>query len=540
MAVRFRIFISCALWHNTSVAENEQPSLKELWRQTPHKPGVYIMKDTLGNTIYVGKAKDLHRRLANYFSPTGATLANHKTRALINAISSFDYFETRNDHEAFLLESKLIKQYRPHYNIQLKDDKRYPLIKIPKGEALPRFQLSRVRKEDGARYFGPFVHSQALSATLEWINRHFRLRICKAKNPGLKDFQHCHADIIRNCSAPCIGRISVEDYNRNVDQAVRLLEGTGKKNVLDELEEEMMQAAEILDFERAAYLRDIRDNLVKTLEPARRFRQGAPDLPGTVRPQEDMEELGRALGLENPPAIMECFDISNVSSNHIVASMVRFTNGKPDNKAYRRYRIRSVDGQNDFASMSEVIRRRYSRILSESDAAASRPPGTTLYQWLKQLSAEGKAPIKVPDLVVVDGGKGQLSSALADLEAIGLGDMPIVGLAKQREEIFFPHQPEPLRLSHSTGALKLMQRIRDEAHRFANGYNELLYRKRMRESALDDAPGMSTTRKRLLLERFKSVAAIKKADPAAIAAIRGISETWARNLLDYLNPSSDT
>ena len=147
------------------VADREKPSLKELWRQTPHKPGVYIMKDALGNTIYVGKAKDLHRRLGNYFSPTGATLSNHKTRALINAIASFDYFETRNDQEAFLLESKLIKQYRPHYNIQMKDDKRYPLLKIPKGEKLPRFQLARVRKDDGARYFGPFVHSQALYKT---------------------------------------------------------------------------------------------------------------------------------------------------------------------------------------------------------------------------------------------------------------------------------------------------------------------------------------------------------------------------------------
>lgn len=217
------------------VADREKPSLKELWRQTPHKPGVYIMKDALGNTIYVGKAKDLHRRLGNYFSPTGATLSNHKTRALINAIASFDYFETRNDQEAFLLESKLIKQYRPHYNIQMKDDKRYPLLKIPKGEKLPRFQLARVRKDDGARYFGPFVHSQALYATQEWLNRHFRLRTCKAKNPGLHEFKHCHADVIRNCSAPCIGRISVSDYNRNFDQAARLLEGTGKKSTLDEL-----------------------------------------------------------------------------------------------------------------------------------------------------------------------------------------------------------------------------------------------------------------------------------------------------------------
>ncbi len=516
----------------------DKASLKEQWHQTPHKPGVYIMKDAQGNTIYVGKAKDLHRRLANYFSPSNATLANHKTRALIHAIASFDYMVTRNDNEAFLLESKLIKQYRPHYNIQLKDDKRYPLLKVPKGEIFPRFQLSRVRKDDGARYFGPFVHSQALKATLEWINRHFQLRTCTVRHPGEHDFKHCHADIIRNCSAPCIRKISAEEYNAHFDQAIKLLEGTGKKSALDTLTTEMMQAAEQLDFEKAAYLRDIRDNLIKTLEPARRFRHTTPNLPGTMQPEKDMEALGIALGLDEPPFIMECFDISNVSSNHIVASMVRFTNGKPDNKAYRRYRIRTVETQNDFASMSEVIHRRYSRILNESDAIATCPSNTSLYQWLKKLSREGKAPIKVPDLVVVDGGKGQLSSALRDLEAIGLGDMPIVGLAKQFEEIYFPHQPEPLRLSHSDGALKLMQRIRDEAHRFANGYNELLYRKRMKESALDGVPGMSVAKKSMLLAKFKSVAALKKTSADEIATLRGISKKWAQSMLDYLNSLS--
>ena len=514
------------------------PSLKEQWRQTPHKPGVYLMKDRQGAIIYVGKARDLKKRLANYFSPSQATLSNHKTRALIHAIASFDYYEVRNEQEALLLESKLIKDYRPHYNIQFKDDKRFPLLKVKSGENLPRFELTRVRKEDGSRYFGPFAHSAALTSTLEWINRQYGLRCCKVKNPTEKNYLHCHADIIRNCSAPCIGKISEADYQANFQQAIKLLEGTGKRGVLDQLEKEMMSAAEKLDFEQAAQLRDIRDNIIKILEPARRFQKGSPDLPGTVKPTEDMIELGEALGMEQAPYIMECFDISNVSSNHIVASMVRFTNGKPDNQAYRRYRIRTVEGQNDFASMSEVINRRYTRILLESHASQTCPPDKTLYQWLKQLSAEGKAPIKVPDLVVVDGGKGQLSSALADLEAIGLGDMPIVGLAKQREEIFFPHQSEPLVLPHSTGALKLMQRIRDEAHRFANGYNELLYRKRMKESLLDEAPGMSEKRKQLLLEKFKSISNIKKATPHEIATIKGLSLPWAKKLLDWLNPTS--
>ena len=247
-----------------------------------------------------------------------------------------------------------------------------------------------------------------------------------------------------------------------------------------------------------------------------------------------MEELGRLLGMDHPPEIMECFDISNVSSNHIVASMVRFTHGRPDNQAYRRYRIKSVEGQNDFASMSEVIRRRYSRILGESQAIHQCPDGMSLYAWLKQLGAEGKAPIKVPDLVVVDGGKGQLSNALRELERIGLQDMPVVGLAKQREEIFFPHQSEPLTISHDRGALKLMQRIRDESHRFANKYNELLLRKRMRESILDDCPGMTPHRKQMLLEHFGTVAKLKKADAEEIASIKGISKNWAASLLTWL------
>lgn len=497
------------------------------------------MKDAQGNTIYVGKAKDLHRRLASYFSPTGGHAGqSSKTRALINAIASFDYFETRNDHEAFLLESKLIKQYRPHYNIQLKDDKRYPLLKIPKGERLPRFQLSRVRKEDGARYFGPFVHSQALYATQEWLNRHFRLRTCKVKNPGLNDFKHCHADVIRNCSAPCVGRISVENYNRNFDQAVRLLEGVGKKNALDALTEEMMQAADSLDFERAAYLRDIRDNLIKTLEPARRFQKGTPNLPGTVHPEEDMKELGEALGLDEPPSIMECFDISNVSSNHIVASMVRFTNGKPDNKAYRRYRIRTVDGQNDFASMSEVIRRRYSRILMESDAVASRPPDMTLYQWLKKLSAGGEGPHQGSG--PRRGGRRQ---GTAFLRPGGPG-----GHRPGRHAHRGPRQTKGGNLLPAPAgtAPPAPQHGSPQAHAAHTGRSPPL-RQRIQRTVIPEThegkrpgrrPRHERGEKRLLLEKFKSVAAIKKADPASIATIRGISETWARTLLDYLNTPS--
>jgi excinuclease ABC subunit C len=234
---------------------------------------------------------------------------------------------------------------------------------------------------------------------------------------------------------------------------------------------------------------------------------------------------------------MECFDISNVSSNHIVAAMVRFTDGKPDNANYRKYRILSVTGQDDFASMEEVILRRYSHILRENKQEDSEFSQESLIDSQRRLAHEGKAKIILPDLVIVDGGKGQLSSAYRQLKLLGLQELPIIGLAKQREEIFFPQQSDPLLLSHDRGALKLLQRIRDEAHRFANGYNELLYRRRMRESALDDCPGMSPRRKVLLLKTFGTISRLRKASPSEISSLPGFSETFAQALLDFLKKS---
>ncbi len=248
-------------------------------------------------------------------------------------------------------------------------------------------------------------------------------------------------------------------------------------------------------------------------------------------------KLGEELHLAGPPRVMECFDISNVSSNHIVASMVRFTDGKPDNQNYRRYRIRTVEGQDDFASMAEVIRRRYSRILMENNAANPEAEFSqeNLVEAQRRLAREGKAKIILPDLVIVDGGKGQLGMAVRELKALGLHDLPVVGLAKQHEEVFVPGREQSIRIPHDRGALKLLQRIRDEAHRFANGYNALLYRRRMKESLLDDCPGMSANKKRLLLEKFGSVARIKKATAEEIARLPGISEKSATTLLEFLS-----
>jgi excinuclease ABC subunit C len=493
------------------------------------------MKDRLGSIIYVGKARDLKKRMSSYFMASQKMRASIKTRALIDSIHDFEFHTVRNEEESLLLEGKLIKDYRPRYNVAFRDDKRFLLVKIRLADPWPRFTTTRMKKDDGSRYFGPFPHSGALHHTLEWLNRGFGLRVCRPVHPGEADYLHCNADIIRNCSAPCIARISREAYFERIEEACRILEGKGKREVLDGLRMDMQTAAEALEFEKAATLRDVLQNLEKTLTPTRQFSRGR-GLPSTVKPTEDLAELGEELHLAGPPRVMECFDISNVSSNHIVASMVRFTDGRPDNQNYRRYRIRTVEGQDDFASMAEVIRRRYSRILLENAAAN---PDADISQEdpleaQRRLAREGRAKIVLPDLVIVDGGKGQLGMAVRELRALGLHDLPIIGLAKQREEVFVPGRSEPILIPHDRGALKILQRIRDEAHRFANDYNSLLYRRRMRESLLDECPGVSPNKKRLLLEKFGSVTRIKAASAEDIATMPGISLKAARTLLDFL------
>lgn len=494
------------------------------------------MKDRLGSIIYVGKARDLRKRLSSYFMPSGKKRADRKTRALIDSICDFEIHEVRNEQEALLLEGKLIKQYRPRYNVSFRDDKRFLLVKVNLDDPWPKFVTTRLKKSDGARYFGPFAHSGALRGTVTWLNREFGLRSCRPRIPGESDYKHCNADIIRNCSAPCVGKIDRDAYLERIEEACEILSGKGKRERFKVLEEEMHRAAERLDFEKAAKMRDVIDNLKRSLTPTRQFSRGR-GVPTTVKPLEDVAELGDWLGLDGPPEVMECFDISNISNTHIVASMVRFRDGLPDNQNYRRYRIKTVEGQDDFASMAEVVRRRYGRILKENmteNPDVAEESQESPREVVRRLAEEGKSPITLPDLVIVDGGKGQLSVAVAELQRLGLYDLPIVGLAKQREEIFQPGESEPINIPHDRGALKLMQRIRDEAHRFANGYNEILLRKRVKESLLDDCPGVSDSKKKALLKKFGSVERLKKATPAKIAEIPGISLGSAEVILEFL------
>lgn len=515
--------------------KNKKPDFRLKLQRVSLQPGVYLMKDRLGAIIYVGKARQLKKRLSSYFMASRKSKADLKTRSLIESIWDFEVHEVRNEEEALILESKLIKQYRPRYNVSLRDDKRFLIVKVQMRDPFPRFALTRLKKDDGARYFGPFVHSSALKATLEWLNREFGLRTCRPRIPGEQDYKHCNADVIRNCSAPCVGKVDAVGYRKRVEEAMDFLDGKGKRERFAGLRQEMELAASRLDFEKAAKLRDVIGNLEKTLSPARAFSRGR-GVPTTVRPLEAMAELGDYLKLDRPPRVMECFDISNVSSTHIVASMVRFVDGVPDNQSYRRYRMKGVLRQDDFASMAEVVRRRYSGILTANLKAHGEVIAASqqsLVQTLRELGEAGKATILLPDLVIVDGGKGQLSAACAQLKQLGLEELPIVGLAKQREEIFFPGESEPLLIDHGQGALKLMQRIRDEAHRFANAYNELLLRKRMRESLLDDIPGMSEVKKRSLLIHFGSVENIRKAVRNQLLEVPGIGPQTAESIIKW-------
>jgi excinuclease ABC subunit C len=514
-------------------------------RDVPHKPGVYVMRDRLKRVIYVGKARDLRKRLSHYFTPSRQMTADPKTRALMESIWEFEWHIVRSEAEAVLFEGRLIKEFRPKYNVSFRDDKRFLLVRVNLSDSWPRFQLTRLRKDDGARYFGPFAHSGALRTTLGAIRKKFGIRSCRPPVPGERDYRHCLDHIIKNCSAPCIGRIAQEDYLRRVEEACEFLEGASRQ-MIEQVEMEMKTAAEKLDFEKAAELRNLLDDLKRTTKPMTRFTRKA--LPNTIDPQEDLRALADALQLGRPPRLMECFDISNISSTHIVASMVRFKDGVPDRANYRRYRIKGTPTQDDFASMAEVVRRRYARVLREahenSAPVVERDDATIDYspqfsqesagQILQQPATQYDLPRALPDLIIVDGGKGQLSSACKELQRLGLYEQPIIGLAKEFEEIYRPGRPLPLRLPEDSGALKLLQRIRDEAHRFANSFHSLLLKKRISESLLDEIPGVSASRKKALLEAFGSVERIRRSSAREIASVSGIGPRLGEQISEYL------
>jgi excinuclease ABC subunit C len=486
--------------------------------EMPHKPGVYLMKDRFGTVIYVGKARDLRKRVNTYFHPSRRMGWDLKFNALIEAVHDLDTFTVGSEPEALLLEGKLIKEYHPRYNVSFRDDKRFLLIKVNLNDPIPRFMLARLRQDDGARYFGPFAHASSARHTLTLARRKFNLRGCRPLTPAEEDYKHCLYGHLKYCTAPCIGNISREDYRQQVAAACEFLAGQTDE-MERELEGQMKKAALAEDFEKAAQYRDALNDLRVTTQKTKRFPRIPYNLPVALDPTRDVAELTKVLNLPVNPARIEGFDISNISSTFAVASLVAFRDGKPDRSNYRRFRMKTVIGQDDFACMAETVRRRYSRVLREQGA---------------------NVEASLPDLIVVDGGKGQLNAAVAELVKLGLERIPIIGLAKEFEEIYRPGESEPLRLSADSGALKLLQRVRDESHRFANTYNAQLRLKKISESLLDEFPGIGQQRKAALLKKFGSVQRLRLATVEDIAAVSGFGGKAAGELKKFLEARAST
>ncbi len=604
--------------------------ITEQLRQLPTSPGVYLLRDAEGNILYVGKAANLQHRVRSYFG-TGQK-QSPKLKRLVARVADLDFFVTASEQEALILELNLIKRHHPHYNVRLKDDKTFPYLKISLNEDWPKIYFTRRVEEDGGRYFGPFASARSVRQTLRALKGIFPFRSCSRPITGT-DPRACLEYHMNLCVAPCIGVVSKEDYAEVIKQVILFLEGK-QEIVVQEFENRMKGAAEALDFEKAAILRDQIQAIRKVIEGQRiaatvrgeqdviafaqdkdqacaqvffirsgkligresfvlqgtqheephqimtnfvkQFYSSSPYIPPLLLLQyrlEDMTvvkawlqskrgagvalqvphrgnkkqlvnivaenarqgleqlkikrlatpkaleaalaEIKRELHLPHLPSRMEGYDISNIQGMAAVGSMVVFDKGKPKPSHYRRFRIKTVSGVDDYAMLQEVLRRRFKH-LKISDASA--PDTWTI----------------LPDLVLIDGGKGQLNAALSVMHEVGAGSVPTASLAKENEEIFVPQEAKPIILPRSSPGLQLLQRLRDEAHRFALGYHQKVRKRESFTSALDTIPGVGPKRKRTLLKQFGSVPAIKEASLEELAMTRGMTKSLARKIKEYL------
>jgi len=586
--------------------------IKAMVRTFPEQSGVYIMKDDEGTIIYVGKAKVLRNRVRSYFSGD----KDPKTRLLVSRIDTIDYIVTSNEYEALLLENSLIKKWKPKYNINLKDGKTYPVIRVT-NEPFPRVYRTRRVIQDGSAYFGPFTQIGSIDLYLQLIEKIFPLRKCKGQLKKRK--QPCLYYHIGRCKAPCCGKISREEYAKTIHDVKELLSGNTAK-LRKRLEKEMMAASKIMAFEKAADIRDtIRaldtlesDQTVVDFDPESRdyigmaiegalvsfavlqmrggklqghelfraesysqeedslseflihYYERYKTLPAQIFLPKEMdtgaltdyfrkerkaeiaflppgegkvysllrmalenaridldkrlrdrvhlpalEALVTLLGLSRLPRRIEGFDIAQLHGKFAVASMVSFKNGFPDKPEYRRYHIKSLEGKiDDFGAIREVIARRYTRLKNEN--------------------------LPLPDLILVDGGKGQVSSAMSILSALELDHIPVIGLAKKFEEIVIPHQPDAIRLPEGDSALRILQHVRDEAHRFATGLNKRLREKDLSFSLLEGFPGIGPKRSTQLMETYVSIETILATDSSEISRTTGIPEDVVAGLQKYL------
>lgn len=430
---------------------NDNSLAAEKVRSFPHNPGVYLMKDAVGRVIYVGKAKDLRNRAGSYFLKAAAE--EQRTARLVEEIRDIDYLETESEVDALLLEARLIKDIQPKFNKDLKDGKTFPYLEIYVREDFPRVAFTREPKDRGTKLYGPFANASGLRGALMVLQKIFKFRSCSLDieegDQRWRWFRPCLLASIQQCTAPCNLRISKEEYRKDIRRLQKFLEGN-KKGLLEDLREEMATAAKELKFEEAARLRDEID-MLETLDQRGELDTHAQPEVFPIDPKKGLAGLQKVLHLPAPPRTIEGVDIAHLGGLDTVASLVQFIDGLPFKPGYKHYKIRSVEGVDDFASIYEVVSRRFQRLHEEGEV--------------------------FPDLLLIDGGKGQLNAALAAFTSLEIQAPTVISLAKREEEIYVPGADEPLRLSRHSYALRLLQYVRDESHRFAQHYHHVLRRK---------------------------------------------------------------
>lgn len=428
-------------------------------KEFPQGPGVYLMKDEQGRVLYVGKAKNLRNRAGHYFTKIAAE--DQRTADLVKLIADIEFVEADSEVDALLLEARLVKDIQPRFNVDLKDDKTFPYLQIRIREEFPRVEFTRKPRRRGVKLYGPFTSAKSLRAAIQVLQRIFQFRTCgldiRSDDIRWRWFRPCLLHSIRQCTAPCNFRVSREDYRKQIRRLRLVLEGK-KKRLLSEMEKEMAEASASMLFEKAARLRDelqalqnlsLRGDVDKNVQPE----------VFQIEPKKGLVGLRKILGLRETPRTIEGVDIAHLSGEEKVASLVAFIDGLPFKPGYRRYRIRTVEGNDDFASIREVISRRFRHAEAKHGAIVS----------------------VFPDILLIDGGKGQLSAALEVFQVLGKEPPCLISLAKREEEIYRPGDAEPIRLSRHAAALRLLQYVRDEAHRFAQHYHHLLRRKKLEE-----------------------------------------------------------
>ena len=424
---------------------------REKVRQFPTTPGVYLMKDARGRVIYVGKAVNLRSRAASYF--TVAAAVDRRTAELVREIRDIDFIATDSEVDALLMEARLVKDIQPLFNQELKDDKTFPYLELTLREDFPRLEFTRKPQARGTKLYGPFTNAKKLRGAIAVLQKIFRFRTCsldiEAEDERWNWFRPCLLHSINQCTAPCNLRISKEDYRRDIERLKLFLDGK-KQKLLDEMRAEMEQASRDLKFEKAGRIRDqlkllenlsLRGNLNDHVQPEVFF----------IDPRKGLAGLQKIFKLPAIPRRIEGVDIAHLAGGETVASLVQFIDGLPFKHGYKRFKIRGVEGVDDFASIREVVGRRMSRLAREQEP--------------------------FPDILLIDGGIGQLNAALEAMRAVGVSPPFTISLAKQEEEVYLPGEAEPRRLSRHSYALRLLQYVRDEAHRFAQRYHHVLRRK---------------------------------------------------------------